>query len=214
MKTGLVVLAGVAWIGCGPFLARFMSKRGYDAFSWLSVGALLGPAALALALMERLSWTQPLPEIVVRGDRNGGSIDVLVLMDDGADVVPVAGPLLEWFQTCLGRLTIARVLPEAGPLEERVLASRALTQTIERVAPRSAEGMLLFGARRAAVGSAVRDAGFHVVITARPDRAVKEAVRGTEVVHVDGPQYVRELKPRSKRRGPSPRRTTSNWTRR
>jgi hypothetical protein len=111
MKTLLVALIGIGWIGCGPFLAWFMSKRGHGALSWLAVGLVAGPSALAIALLERRGWAPPLPEVVVRGKDGRGAVNILVVVDD-ADVVPVARPLVEWFGCCVGRLTVARVLPE------------------------------------------------------------------------------------------------------
>ena len=195
MKIGLVVLVGAAWIGCGPFLARFMGKRGYDPISWLAVGSLIGPAALAITLMERLWWTQLPPEIVIRGASAGGSINVLVLIDDVVDVTAVARPLIEWFGSCLGRLVIARIVPEDGPLEEQDRVTGDIEEAVGRMEPYSAEGMLLFGRTESAVATTVRNARFHVVITARPDAAVREAIARTEAVYVDGPQYAAALPP-------------------
>lgn len=184
MKAGLVALIGAAWIGCGPFLAWFMGKRGYEAFSWLVVGSLMGPAALAIAVTERVPWTQPPSELVIRGKNAGGAVNVLVLMDD-ADVVPDAWPL-DRFAPNLGRLTIARIVLEGGPAEDKALATRLIEEAVERIEPYTAEGMLLFGLTSSAVAATLREGRFHVVVTARPNAAVREAIAGTDVIYVEG----------------------------
>lgn len=214
MKTILLVLVGVGWIGCGPFLAWFMGRRGYDAFSWLAIGCLIGPSALAIAFLERWKWTPPTPEIVVRGEDGDGAINILVVDVDDQDATPVAKPLVEWFGTCVARISIARVLREGGPIEEQSRAAQLIKEVATRMYPSKPGGVLMFGLTETAIARIVRDEGFHVVVTAAPNPDVARALIGTDALHVDGPEYVLALGPRRSTHDPRLRRTTANWTRR
>ncbi len=146
MTTTLLVLLIVpAWIGVGPFLGWFMSRRGYDYLSWLSVGSILGPSALALAFIERVWGIPTAPEVVVRGSPREGPIHLLLSLDHGEDVVSVARPILEELDGYLGRVCLVRVLPEAGPVGDQDRARSSLKREALRLADYGAEAVLMFG---------------------------------------------------------------------
>jgi hypothetical protein len=50
----IIVVSVIVWISIPPMLSRAMAQRGYDATSYLVIGALFAPVVIALAVMEVL----------------------------------------------------------------------------------------------------------------------------------------------------------------
>jgi hypothetical protein len=80
--------------------------------------------------------------------------------------------------------------------------------------PFNAHGVVLFGLQETAIGAHLRNEPVHVVITAGPHHAVSQALAGTDVLHVDGPQYLPKLTSVRPVRGRGLHRTSANWTHR
>lgn len=205
--TILLILVVAAWIGCGPVLAWFMGRRGYDAFSWLAVGAILGPSAVAMAVMERWSWRPPLPEVVVRGTDLGGDVHILMSIDPGESVVDVARPLLQSLHGHVGRITVARVLPEGGPGAGQDRARHEVAR--EAGAIEGAEGVLLFGRADEVLRTKAVNEGYHFVVGARRDDRLERALAGGRIRYLAGGADVRRLPCRSFRPAAAPWKQTA-----
>lgn len=48
--TTALAIVMVAWLACGVVTGTAMGRRGHDAFTWLLLGATLGPLVVPLAL--------------------------------------------------------------------------------------------------------------------------------------------------------------------
>lgn len=110
--SGIVILCvAVTWLAIGLALSLTMGGRGHDWFSWLVLGTMLGPVALAFAFVswrdERLE-TQTLAT-GTRGHADG--IDALVGFDGSPESRAALAACIELFGDRLGRLTLVTVVP-------------------------------------------------------------------------------------------------------
>src|ERR671919_397191 len=88
------------------------------------VPLLLGPAVWPLALIEALSGP-PAPELLRRGERGTGALDVIVLFE--ADHVPEGVKVeLQRLAPRCRRLALARVIKAGGPSVIQADAERFL----------------------------------------------------------------------------------------
>ena len=187
MTSALLYLAVfVGWIGVGPFLSRFMSRRGHDALAWLSVGSLLGPFALAVALMERLSGAGREPDIVVWGSPGDGHVHLLLSLDFGDDVVGAAQPLIQKFDGHLGRVSLVRVLPKGGPVADEDRARITLVREAERMEDVGAEAVLHYGLTATTLAAAAVDGGYQIVLTEDRDEDLAARLRTNGIRYVAG----------------------------
>ena len=75
MSIVLIVGASALWLGQAIGLSRLMDRRGFHPLPWFVVPFLMGPPSWLVALVRSLSGP-PLPEVVRRGSRGTGSLDV------------------------------------------------------------------------------------------------------------------------------------------
>lgn len=123
------VILGVAgaWLALGLALSLAMGGRGHDRFSWLVLGMIMGPVALALAFVswrdERLGT-----QTVATGPRgHADGVDALVGFDGSPESRAALAACIELFGDRLGRLTLVTVVPfDGGTSSER--EARALLE--------------------------------------------------------------------------------------
>lgn len=139
----LVVGLGVLWFGQAPWLSRVMSRRGFHPLPWFMVPLLVGPAVWPLALIEALSGP-PARELLRRGERGPGALDVFVLFE--ADHVPEGVKAeLQRLAPRLRRLVLARVIKAGGPAMIQADATRFLNGITTPIQARDAELQIVFG---------------------------------------------------------------------
>jgi hypothetical protein len=139
----LVVGLGVVWFGQALLLSRVMSRHGCHPLPWFMVPLLLGPAAWPLALIEALSGP-PAPELLRRGERGPGALDVFVLFE--ADHVPEGVKAeLQRLAPRLRRLVLARVIKAGGPTMIQADATRFLKGITTPIQTRDAALQIVFG---------------------------------------------------------------------
>jgi nucleotide-binding universal stress UspA family protein len=120
--SALLVIVAV-WLALGLAAALAMGRRGHDPFTWLLVGALLGPIGAVLAVLRlRDSGTVRRLDAGLPGD---GPVDVLVGLDGSAAARGALSAVLELLGPRLGRLTLAGV----GELDDTA-AERAHEQAL------------------------------------------------------------------------------------
>ena len=64
--TTALAIVMVAWLAIGVVTGTAMGRRGHDGFTWLLLGATLGPLVVPLALSTHRR-TRPTPHPLVRG---------------------------------------------------------------------------------------------------------------------------------------------------
>ncbi len=110
---GFVMAVASAWLFIGVVLSLVMGRRGYYRFSWMVLGALLGPLAIALALDSWRHHEQLQPTVLAGAPaaRSSGTVDVLVGHDGSPEAAAVVEAAIELLGPRLGRLTLATVVP-------------------------------------------------------------------------------------------------------
>ena len=176
----MIVLGVVVWLSIPPLLSRAMRRRGYDGGSWMVVGLLFGPVAVALAALEVLYGAPEGPRILEAGLTGTGEVSILVVLDAGSSTsLPTAG--LAEVSPYLRRLGLAQILPKGGPR----LDERQAQQTLRRAAIGldHPEIALLFGRPDLAIATHAAAGAYDVVVTARADPLVSERLAAIGRVH-------------------------------
>lgn len=139
----LVMAAATVWIAQAIGLSRLMSKRGFHPLPWFAVSMLLGPAMWPLALIEAITGP-PGPELIRRGTRGTGSLDVLVAFPTN-ELPDDLERQIARLPKERDRLTLARIIKAGGPMDIEKDAARFLSSTASRLRLRDAELMVFQG---------------------------------------------------------------------
>jgi nucleotide-binding universal stress UspA family protein len=164
--SGSVVVAVVAlWVVIGLVLSFAMGHRGHDRFSWLVLGWIMGPAAIALALV---SWrAERLRPQIVKAPPPAGTtdgIDVLVGFDGSVGSRGAVDGCLALLGGRLGRLTLVSVVPfDGGSAAERE-AEAMLQAEGERLSSLGPGLEVAHGDPAHALEAAARRGGYDLVV--------------------------------------------------
>jgi nucleotide-binding universal stress UspA family protein len=107
--TELLVIAVVAWLVIGIVLAVVMGRRGYDAWSWGVVGAILGPLAIPVALSWRPE-ARSTERVLRAGDARAAGVSVVVGVDGSPESLAATREVVDLLGERLGALTLATVV--------------------------------------------------------------------------------------------------------
>ena len=175
-----IVLGVMVWLSIPPLLSRAMRRRGHDGGSWLVVGLLFGPVAVALAAFEVRFDVPQGPRILEAGRTGTGDLSILVVLEAES---PAPWPMaaLAELSPNLRRLGLAQILPKGGPQLEERLAEQALRRAATGLA--HPEIALLFGRPDLAIAAHAAARAYDVVVTAHPDSLVSERLAAIGRVH-------------------------------
>jgi hypothetical protein len=152
MSIVLIVGASALWVGQAIVLSRLMNRRGFHPLPWFVVPIVIGPPGWLVALLRSLSGP-PLPEVVRRGRRGTGSLDVFdvfVLLERDELPSQTNAKLARLMPYC-HRLVLARVLRADGHAHIKKGAEAFLHQIARDMGSKDAELQIRFGnIRRAA----------------------------------------------------------------
>ena len=144
MKTALIITgSGMLWLGQAVALSRLMNRRGFHPLPWFMVPILLGPAVWPFALFEAISGP-PASELLRRGRRGSGALDVFVLFESDHLPRETKAQLSRLMPFCR-RLVLARVIKAGGPMAPSVEAERFLKSIAAASETKDAELQLHFG---------------------------------------------------------------------
>ena len=130
--TTALMLTGACWLVLGLALAILLGRRGHDPFTWLVLGAVLGPLSVSLAAFQAHT-ARPRRRQVATGRAGAGPVDVLVGIDGSRAAADGLGAVLDLLGPRLGRLTLAGVAELDETAAERA-HERALAEELERQA--------------------------------------------------------------------------------
>jgi nucleotide-binding universal stress UspA family protein len=157
-----VVVAG-SWLAIGLMLSLLMGRRGHDAWSWLVLGTLLGPFAIALAIDAARHRDARIGRRVATGTAMGGPVDVLVGIDGSPESDAAAVGVLALFGPRLGRVTLAAVVPYDTGREVERAAERNLAHVERHFEEGEAEAEVLHGRPSESLGRFAREAGYDLL---------------------------------------------------
>ena len=123
-----VITIASLWLVIGLGLSLTMSRRGHSGFSWLVLGTVLGPLALALALDASRHEERLEPASLARpgSRRPSGLVDVLAGYDGSPESLAAIDTAAKLLGDRLGRLTVTTVVPYDDIVEPERLAIAAL----------------------------------------------------------------------------------------
>ena len=115
-STVFLSLLLATFVCIGLVLAIVMGRLGYNSFTWLVLGLLLGPIGLLLAVASvregRPSWSR----LVAGGHPGSGPVDVLIGIDGSRESATAATAALDLLGDRLGRLAMVAVTAiDEGP---------------------------------------------------------------------------------------------------
>ena len=129
MSGAMIVLTIAAvWLVIGLTLSLLLGRRGHDRFTWLVLGTVLGPLALALAV-DAWHWQENRETEVLQPPRPSnpaGTVDVLVGVDGSAESDAAVHTAIDVLGPRLRRLTLLTVIPFDGGEEADTLAMTEL----------------------------------------------------------------------------------------
>jgi hypothetical protein len=167
----LVVGASILWVVQAIGFSRLMNRRGFHPLPWFVVPLLLGPASWLLALLGSLSGP-PLPEVVRRGSRGTGSLDVFevyVLLERDELPAQISEQLTRLMPYC-HRLVLARVIRAGGHAEIKKGAEAFLHRIARGMDSNDAELQILCGNLRRTVQEIHEESDSSLILRSdRPD---------------------------------------------
>ena len=162
-----------------------MGRRGHAPFSWLVLGAVLGPLVVPLAF-ARAGQARALPRAAAAG-RWQGPVDVLVGVDGSPESIAAATLVAGLLGDRVGRFTLAAVVDfdtalggDRGPAHRSARAE--LAQAANDVAasvPHDADTVMLAGTPAEALVAHAADARYDVLAVGCRGRGASKLVMGS-----------------------------------
>jgi nucleotide-binding universal stress UspA family protein len=173
------------WLLIGLVSATVMGRRGYAPFTWLVLGAVLGPLVIPLAV-ARMRDARRLPYGPNGEFAHRGPVDVLVGVDGSPESRAAAGVVTNLLADRVGRLTLAAVVDYdtalGGPA---ALARREAEDDLSSAAAGvrnlgyDAETIVLAGRPAEVLGAHAADGGFDVLAIGSRGRGASKLVMGS-----------------------------------
>lgn len=179
----MLIIIGVGvivWLSIPLVLSRAMARRGYDPGSYLFLGALFGPVAVAFAGMDVLFDAPESPRILEDGQSGDGDLSILVVIGGEATTLPPA-TILAGLGSRLRRVGVAQVLGQGGPREDERRAERHLHEAATNLG--HPELALLFGRPDVVISRYAAARGYDIVFTSRPDPLLSAHLNGSGRIH-------------------------------
>jgi nucleotide-binding universal stress UspA family protein len=175
------------WALIGVTASIVMGRRGHNSFTWLLLGAFLGPLVIPLAIgtaraarRDPRSRAYPLRE----GEMGPGAVDVLVGIDGSAESAAALRATLGLFADRIGRLTLAGVIDYDSAISGRPWGTERLaTEELERSATSvgfiQPATVLLVGRPATALLKHAADEGYEVLVVGRRGHGGTKALLGS-----------------------------------
>lgn len=185
MDTTLTLsIIAVTWVSIGVVSAIVMGRAGFHAWSWLVVGAALGPLAVPLAVSAYRRQPPTLFRKVTEGLSGLGEVDVLVGVDGSTECRAALRSAVELFGAQIGRVTLAAVVDRdtaetPGLWEDEARASECLEEMVATVSAPPAGAVLLEGSAAPALMRYATSEGYEVVVVGHRGRGASTALLGS-----------------------------------
>ncbi len=185
------------WVLIGVTASIVMGRRGHSSFTWLLLGALLGPLVIPLGLSAvRAERRDPgtRSRILREGTARTGTVDLLVGIDGSVQSAAALRAVLSLFADRIGRLTLASVIDYDSAISsrpwdsERLAAEQlgSLAATVEGARPTT---MVLVGQPSAALAKHAAEDGYELIVVGRRGHGASKALIGSTAMrlgHGDG----------------------------
>jgi nucleotide-binding universal stress UspA family protein len=175
----------VTWVAIGIVSALVMGRRGHSPFSWLILGAVLGPLVVPLGF-SRSRQARQLP-LSTTGATWQGPVDVLVGIDGSPEALAAASVVAQLLGERIGRLTLATVVDYDTALGgDAAPAHREATAELERAVaavgqslPRPPETTVLTGKPVEALIARAAEGDIDVLAVGSRGRGASKLIMGS-----------------------------------
>jgi nucleotide-binding universal stress UspA family protein len=196
----LFVIAAI-WASIGIVASIVMGRRGHSAYTWLLLGAVLGPIVIPLsipAIRSERRDGRAAPRTLRTGVSAGGPVDVLVGIDGSDRADEALRVAVRLFGDHIGRLTLAGVIDydsaiTGRPWQTEDVATKRLDQAAGSVDGVDASTVLLAGQPAEALEKHAVERGYEVIVVGRRGHGATEALLGstaTRLAHGAGSPVV------------------------
>lgn len=182
----LLTIAAV-WVLIGVTASLVMGRRGHSSYTWLLLGALLGPLVVPMGISSvRAEGRDPRAQarFMEEGGQGSGTVDVLVGIDGSVQSATALRAALELFAERIGRLTLAGVIDfdsaiSGRPWDTEQLAVEELTRIAATVkVPRPAT-VVLVGEPWTVLATHALDEGYELLVVGRRGHGASKALLGS-----------------------------------
>ena len=180
------------WALIGVTASIVMGRRGHSSFSWLLLGAILGPLVIPLALGTARATSRD-PRARARPLREGapgsGNVDVLVGIDGSVQSAAALRAAVDLFRDRIGRLTLAGVIDYDSAISGRPWGTERLaTEELERSAAAAdvlePGTVLLVGQPAAALMKHAAEEGYELLVVGRRGHGASKALLGSTAMRL------------------------------
>lgn len=173
------VLVAIAWIIEALVLGYVMGRRGYEAYSWTLMAAVLGPLILPVAINYVLRPPSREPKLLRAGHRAGGGVDVLVGVDGSPEAAAAVTRAASLFGPTMGRFTLARVVRVDATTEAEQTAEAELDAACAAHPELDPSTVVLRGEPIAALLEYLHRLGYEVLVVGTRGTGRSKAVLGS-----------------------------------
>ncbi len=171
-----------AWILCGLITSFVMRRRGHDFLVWLTLGTVLGPLVVPLAV-ERVRREEDVNSKAVARD-HAGAFDMLVALDGSEESRQAMAAALGLFGGVANSVTLATVLDfdahgTPSGTEAREDAERLLESDGSSLEHDDLQTVILYGRPDQALAKYAADNGVELIVVGSRGRGATEAVFGS-----------------------------------
>jgi nucleotide-binding universal stress UspA family protein len=160
----LLDIAGGAWLANAVVLALVMGRRGFDRFTWLLIGAVLGPLSVLVAVQRVRVSRGFRPELITAAAPERIGTDVLAGFDGSPESRAAIDRAVALLGPQLGRLTLVAVVPHDEGLELERQAREDLVAERRRLASVAPDAMVIRGRADQVLAEEARRGGYDVVV--------------------------------------------------
>lgn len=191
-STQILAIAAAAWALIGVTASIVMGRRGHNSFTWLLLGAVLGPLAVPLGVRAVRDERRD-PRVKARPLREGapgsGTVDVLVGIDGSVQSAAALRAGLDLFSERIGRLTLASVIDydsaiSGRPWDTEQLATEKLERSAASVNAVQPATVLLVGYPASALMRHAVEEGYEVLVIGRRGHGASKALLGSTAMRL------------------------------
>ena len=182
--TELLLIALAVWVSIGVTLSVVMGRRGHNPFTWLILGAILGPIVLPLVRSAVRDEDGQQDRPVAEGIPGEGPVDVLVGFDGSEQSQAALRSATALLGTRIGRLTVAAVVDFEGatsqhPWEDEERAIASIEGLAVSEGARKAGAVLLSGQPATALMKHAREEGYELLAIGKRGHGRSKALLGS-----------------------------------
>jgi nucleotide-binding universal stress UspA family protein len=185
--TQLFLILAALWVAIGVTASFVMGRRGHSSFTWLLLGAVLGPLVIPIGMSAvRAERRHPRAQarLTQEGERGSGTVDVLVGIDGSVQSAAALRAALDLLGDRIGRLTLAGVIDydsaiSGRPWDTERLAIDELGRLAATVEDPKPSMALLVGDPAAALARHAAEDGYELLVVGRRGHGASKALLGS-----------------------------------